>query len=89
MESDSDPKYLLLPRVTNGYKEEFFNSYTHHIKKDIYNKKGKERDYLPSQELTCGDCSKPFLTSGIPDLKLNPFPIKLNGPYLEVNAVSG
>lgn len=52
-------------------------------------KKGEKREYLPSQELTCGDCSEPFLTSGIPDLKLNPFAIKLNGPYLEVNAVSG
>lgn len=52
-------------------------------------KKREKREYLPSQELTCGDCSEPFLTSSIPDLKLNPFAIKLNGPYLEVNAVSG
>nr|GMD46582.1 uncharacterized protein LOC109182338 [Ipomoea batatas] len=38
--------------------------------------------------LTCGNCSEPLLTSSVPDLKFDPFSIKLYGPYLEINALA-
>jgi hypothetical protein len=39
-------------------------------------------------ELTSGDSPKPLLTSGIPNLKLDTFTVKLNRYYLKVNATS-
>lgn len=39
-------------------------------------------------KLTSGDSPKPLLTSGIPNLKLDTFTIKLNRSYLKVNTTS-
>lgn len=41
-----------------------------------------------AQTHACCNCSEALLTSCIPDLQFNPFSIKLNGSYLEVNSVN-
>jgi hypothetical protein len=38
--------------------------------------------------LTSGDGSKTFLTSSVPNLKLDTFAIKLNSSYLKINTAS-
>lgn len=37
---------------------------------------------------TCCDGSEPLLTSCVPDLQFDPFAIKLNGSYLEINTAA-
>lgn len=42
--------------------------------------------HLQRQKLTGRDSSKAFLASSIPDLQFDSFSIKIDGPYLKVNA---
>jgi hypothetical protein len=44
-----------------------------------------EKTVSTKEKHTSCDCSEPLLPSCIPNLKLNPFAIKLNGSYLKVN----